>query len=255
MPGSDEKQKLRMQIGDGARFVSEQERDALMRQGKVLAEYSSGPKAQPLEGEGARQKFMESQGRVEKANRWKETTPRKLLNERDPLQVGHQEYAVVACVVPGDTMSEQAKADRILLKVCGCFDTEEAAADFGRELIRRVPFIDLHVLRTGYFTPFPPSEKAAKGIPRKSIDPVAMEIMQSHYDKENKYRERQLERISDSREAGREGRPGRGHEDMPELEPAKIEFRAARDVGVTGPSLLDPESDEPRWVGEPSPEP
>lgn len=241
---ADPRYKLR--IGEGARFVTEEEKERLMRQGKVLAEYN----AQPLEGEAARQKYMESCGRVEKANKWKDTNARKLLNERDPLQVGDQEYAVVACIVPGDTASEQAKADKILVKVCGCFSTVEKAEDFMQQLIRKVPYYDLHVLETGYFTPFPQSDAAKKSTPHKSIDPTAMEIMQSHYDKENGYRERQLQRIEDVREAGKKGEAGPGHDDMPELEPTDLEFRAAKDVGVTGPSLLDPDSDEPRWIGE-----
>lgn len=228
-------QGARLGIGEGARIVSAEERDRLMGQGTVLPPSTRD--------------FINSGGRPVVANKWKQTSARKLLNEEDPIAVPRQKWAVVSVIIPGDTTTEQAKADKICIKVAGCFDDGPAADRFMEELYAKRPYLDLHAIRTGVLVPFPADDETRRHVKHYSQDPKAQEVLDRYFNREFAARERQLERLDRVRQDAAEGRPGEGHVDLPDLDPAEITFQAAKDVGK-GPAVLDPESDEPRLLHE-----
>ena len=234
MGAQGEQPPFKISFGE-PRIVTADERAHLEGQGHVV---------QPIP---QKKEFIESGGRPVVANKWTQTSAKKLLNERDPIGAPRQEWAVVSVVIPGDTTTEQAKADKLCIKVAGCFETGEAATRFMQDLYAKRPYLDLHCIQTGYLVPFPVDDETRRHIKHYSEDPVAQEVMNHYHSREFAERERQLGRMADVKESAAQGLPGAGHTDMPDLDPAEITFEAAKDVGKV-PPVIDPLSDDPKLL-------
>ena len=166
MGAQGEQPPFKISFGE-PRIVTAEERAHLEGQGHVV---------QPMP---QKKEFIESGGRPVVANKWTQTSAKKLLNERDPIGAPRQEWAVVSVVIPGDTTTEQAKADKLCIKVAGCFETGEAATRFMQDLYAKRPYLDLHCIQTGYLVPFPVDDETRRHIKHYSEDPVAQEVMDS----------------------------------------------------------------------------
>ena len=208
---------VKLTVADGARMVTEDEMNAIMREG----DYVQG-----------KPEFISNNGRVESADKWAQTTPDKLGGTPDAVKAGDQRFYLLSYTIPGTAIGEQARCDKLALKISGAFDDVESGRRHMKALHKAQPQFALTLEHLYQWTAV--SDKTISGDETRK-DALA-KCMQWYHEGQQKYRHDQLDRMQAVKEAAAKGEVGPIHEDYKDID-TQISY-----------GDLDPESDDPRLL-------
>lgn len=227
----------KLTVGDGVRIVSQEEMERLQK---------GTTSKSPETGLVTKEFMLDGAGHVTHANVWEQTSGKQLMNEKDPLTSGLLEWAVVSVVVPGANQTEQAKASRIAIKIRGAFRDADAASRHAEELMRRDPHFDIHVVKMYNWVCYPPDDDTRAEIEHKSIVKPLEDILEGYHTGQKEYRQKELQRIRQTREAAAKGEAGPMHEDYEGVK-SEVTYQPASQVDKDN-AVMDPSSDTPRLL-------
>lgn len=208
---------VKLTVGDGVRIVTEDEMNAMMQEGLTV------------EG---KPEFISNNGRIEPADKWAHTTPTKLAGASDTLKAGDQQYYVLSYTLPGVQIGEQAKCDKLAVKVGGAVDDAESGKAHMKALKKERPEFDLSLEHLYQWTAVSEGTVAGTETRREALS----RCMKWYHEAQQGYRHKQLERMQAVKRAAEKGEPGPIHEDYKDIH-TEVSY-----------GEMDPESDDPRLL-------